>query len=77
VLYEDAGDGYGYRTGDYRLTTYVAKKQGDVVHVDVAATAGQRTHPPRRIAVEVVTDDGVFRATGAESAMQVPLAPTG
>jgi alpha-glucosidase len=34
-LYEDAGDGYGYRTGEYRLTTYEVKRRdtGAVVRV--------------------------------------------
>ena len=29
VLYEDDGDGYGYRTGAYRLTRFAAVRDGD------------------------------------------------
>lgn len=72
-LYEDAGDGYGYRQGDYRLTRYHAQRQGDVVHVNIAGSEGGRRQPARDIVVQVVTDDGVFTGRGAEADVAVPL----
>ena len=73
TLYEDAGDGYGYRSGDYLLTTYVAKLRGNKLRVRVAASEGHRTHAPREIVVQVVTDDGVVTAHGAEDKLVVTL----
>ena len=36
TLYEDAGDGYGYQTGEYALTTFTAKRDGDKVTVSTS-----------------------------------------
>ncbi len=74
-LYEDAGDGYGYRQGDYRLTRYRAQRQGDAVKLSVVGREGSRQLPPREIVVQVVTDDGVYTAQGPEDAVTVPLPP--
>ena len=40
-LYEDAGDGFGYRDGDYLLTTYRASTRDDL------ALAHERRHVAR------------------------------
>jgi alpha-glucosidase len=40
-LYEDAGDGFGYLEGDYRLTTFAATSDQGRVRVDVAAVEGR------------------------------------
>ncbi|HEY0197542.1 MAG TPA: TIM-barrel domain-containing protein [Rhodanobacter sp.] len=73
TLYEDAGDGYGYRQGDYRSTTYVARRRGAKVRVRIAATEGKRAHSPRNIVVQWVTDDGLFTGSGAEDNVVVAL----
>lgn len=65
-LFEDAGDGYGYQAGDYLLTDYQALQEGRTVTVTVSAAQGQRPRPRRAVAVEVVTDAGVARATGVD-----------
>jgi alpha-glucosidase len=73
-LFEDAGDGYGYRVGDYLLTTYRAEKRGNAVVVSVAHTEGRRPRPERVILVQVVTAGGVFQASGRDGgAVVVPL----
>ena len=41
-LYEDAGDGFGYREGDYRLTTYQARKDGEQIELQVVRVEGDR-----------------------------------
>jgi alpha-glucosidase len=64
MLFEDAGDGYGYRTGDYLLTTYSARTDGDRVVISVARSEGHRPRSEHRIAAEVVTDRGVFGGSG-------------
>ncbi|RDD79954.1 DUF5110 domain-containing protein [Dyella tabacisoli] len=72
-LYEDAGEGYGYRQGNYRLTRYRAQQQGDTVRVSIIGSEGKRTHPARDIVVQVITDDGVFSGKGADSRVSVSL----
>ncbi|MDP0499812.1 MAG: glycoside hydrolase family 31 protein [Verrucomicrobiota bacterium JB022] len=66
TLYEDAGDGFGYRNGDFLRTTYRAERRGQEVHVTVAATEGDRARPRRPVVVELVTDHGVTRAEGID-----------
>ncbi|MCC6676214.1 MAG: DUF5110 domain-containing protein [Phycisphaerales bacterium] len=48
TLYEDAGDGYGYKQGDYRLAKYRAEAGGPprVVHIE-----GTRAEPTRGIEI--------------------------
>jgi alpha-glucosidase len=75
TLYEDAGDGYGYRQGDFLRTTYSAKAAADgTVTVQVAKTEGQRARINRPIEVIVLGDGGkVFKATGRDGvAVSVP-----
>jgi alpha-glucosidase len=46
-LYEDAGDGFGYRQGDYRRTTYEARKTEDQIELAVVHVEGcRRTRHP-------------------------------
>ncbi len=74
-LYEDAGDGYGYRQGDYRLTRYRALRQGDTLTVSVENTEGHLAIPRRTIRVQVLTDQGVATGEGAEEHLTLPLPP--
>jgi alpha-glucosidase len=74
VLYEDAGEGYGYQAGDYLLTTYAAEQVGDEVQVRIASEEGDRVRPNRTVEVSVVTDDGTFEGSGSEtSTIIVPI----
>lgn len=66
-LYEDAGDGFGYRKGEYLLTEYAAKREGAKVVVRVASSRGEMKRPERESRVEVVTENGVWRGSGRES----------
>jgi alpha-glucosidase len=65
-LYEDAGDGYGYRNGEYRLTTYRAERQGDTVKVGIAGREGRWPAAARPVVVQLVTDAGVVTARGTD-----------
>ena len=57
-LYEDAGNGFAYRDGDYRLTTYQAKLGGDgKVALSVASVEGKLKKPARRVRVGRVMAD--------------------
>ena len=61
-LYEDDGDGFGYRRGDFLLTTYHAECHNGVVDVVVSATEGGRTRPKRAVLIEVVDEQGQILA---------------
>lgn len=59
-LYEDAGDGFGFQTGDYLLTHYEAEKvssssakDGEVV-IRVASSEGNRARPKRTLHVRLL-----------------------
>ncbi len=67
VLYEDAGDGYGYQHGQYLLTTYSAEKQGNKVIVKIADEEGSMKRPERTTNIEIVTGRRAVRANGAET----------
>ncbi len=57
VLYEDAGDGFGYKKGEYLLTTYIAERVGDEVIVKIKDEEGDMKRPDRVTQVQVVTGD--------------------
>ncbi|MBX3316751.1 MAG: DUF5110 domain-containing protein [Phycisphaeraceae bacterium] len=58
TLYEDAGEGYAYRNGEYLRTTYTATRAGDTVSVEIAGTRGSMARPNRNLVVRVMLDDG-------------------
>jgi alpha-glucosidase len=73
VLYEDAGEGYGYQTGDYLLTTYTAEQVDNTVEVRIASEEGDRERPERTIDIMVVTDSGTFAGSGSETSTVIVL----
>jgi alpha-glucosidase len=52
-LYEDAGDGYGYQSGDFRRTTFRAKTKDGKVVVTSSAEGSRQTECPNYV-VELV-----------------------
>lgn len=62
TMYEDAGDGWGYKNGDYLRTTYSAERKGDEVIVKVAKSEGNMKRPSRDLSVRLVS--GAGEATG-------------
>jgi len=68
TLYEDAGDGWAYQKGEYLLTTYSALRKDGKVVVVVEKSEGAMPRPARKLTVELVTDKGVLKAEGGESA---------
>jgi alpha-glucosidase len=65
-LYEDAGEGFGYRDGDYLLTTYQAVLSGGRVEVSVAREEGDRPRSVRELHVQLLTSTAVLRASGID-----------
>jgi len=66
TLYEDAGDGFGFEKGDYLLTTYTAKRNGDKVQVYVSGGEGKRSRIKRNLNIRVLTADGERTVTGTD-----------
>jgi alpha-glucosidase len=66
TLYEDAGDGYGYLEGQYLLTNYVAKRQGNSVIVKIESQQGKMPRPKRDIIVEIIMEKGAIKTKGDE-----------
>jgi alpha-glucosidase len=66
-LYEDAGDGYGYKKGEFLTTRYVAATQGDSLVIDITGTDGQMPRPARKLIVQILTDTGsIITAEGTD-----------
>jgi alpha-glucosidase len=83
-LFEDTGEGFGYRDGDYLHTTYAAQREGNHVRVWVKRSEGKRGRPLRAAEILVLLDGHVARATGVGGDMisvligppnQSPIAP--
>lgn len=58
-LYEDAGDGFGYREGDYLLTTFHAKRVGEKTTVSIIEKEGQRPWEKRVVRIQPVISSGM------------------
>jgi alpha-glucosidase len=65
-LYEDAGEGFGYRGGDYLKTTYRAVLRDGAVHLEVAKQEGKRPRPRRALQVRLLTDAQPREARGTD-----------
>jgi hypothetical protein len=72
-LYEDDGDGFGYKNGDYLLTHYEAEKvsslsakDGEVV-IRIASVEGHRERPKRTLHVRLLIGQNVQVSENATS----------
>ena len=61
-----AGDGFGFEKGDFLLTTYTAKRNGDKVQVYVSGGEGKRPRIKRNLNIRVLTADGERTVTGTD-----------
>ncbi len=59
-LYEDAGDGYGYRNGEYLLSEYTAATNGDAVEITVKTVEGAMARTQRAVIVKILGEKGVI-----------------
>ncbi len=57
LLYEDAGDGYGYENGEFRLTRFVAELENAEVKVTSEVVGGQWPAAKRQLTVRVLFKD--------------------
>ncbi len=66
MLYEDAEDGFGYQKGEYTLSTYSARTEGDNVIITLSTTEGTMPRRARTISVQVLTDSGTKTGSGED-----------
>jgi len=60
-LYHDAGEGFGYRNGDFRLVTYQADIHEDRIDLRIVEALGARPQTGRPVDVERLDPDGTTR----------------
>lgn len=65
VLYEDAGDGYGYQQGEYLLSGFTAEQQGTVVKVRIKSMEGSLRHADRKYKIILVNKNGTVESDWA------------
>jgi alpha-glucosidase len=56
-LYDDDGDGFGYKSGDYSLIHYIADKSGNDVVVKIHDSKGSRKPAHHDVKVQVIIGD--------------------
>ena len=73
-LYEDAGEGFGYRKGDYRRALYTAARRGKTLRVAFGRAEGRRPAPGRRVTVRAWNGTAWTTAEGIEGrTLEMPL----
>ncbi|MBN2843390.1 MAG: DUF5110 domain-containing protein [Sedimentisphaerales bacterium] len=63
-LYEDAGDGYEYKQGQYLVSDFSAERIGDKVVVKCVSQEGQMAVSSRMVSVVVVDQQGTYFGYG-------------
>ncbi len=58
-LYEDAGDGFGYRSGDFAVSTMSATSDAKTITVSIKQVDGKRESQVKHLRVGIVTDGKV------------------
>lgn len=66
TVYEDEGDGFGHLSGDYRLTTFVARTEGSRVKIEAISRDGKGRRFQRDMRVMIVKDDGFFAGVAVD-----------
>lgn len=60
VLFEDDGDGYGFKNGGYLYTHYAAERESSIVTVRVSTEEGLWKRPKRRVHVKLLLGGGAM-----------------
>lgn len=66
TLYEDAGEGWAYKDGEYLLTEYAARLDGDTVVVEVVGAEGDMRPMDRQLTVNVLLEDRIVTGQGMD-----------
>jgi len=65
TLYEDQGDGFGYKDSDYLYTTYTARQEGSRVVIGIESADGKRPRHIRAAEILILMPNGkTVRGTG-------------
>jgi alpha-glucosidase len=62
ILYEDAGDGFRYKNGEYLVSGFTAKQKGSNVKVEIKSEEGNLKSINRKYKIIVVTDNGTIES---------------
>jgi alpha-glucosidase len=62
TLYEDAGDGFQYRKGEYRNYSFTARQKGNTMNLMIIPKNGKLKNANRKYKVCVVTDKGMYES---------------
>lgn len=74
VLYEDAGDGFGYRDGEYRLVRYTATRIDGGMEIAGAVIEGDWPRAARPVTVRILTGAAEALGEGREpGVIRVPM----
>lgn len=73
TLYEDAGDGYDYKKGDYAVYEFHAQTEGKKVIFNMVQTEGNRKHDGRKVRVGIVADGKVTYSDWADADQAVEM----
>jgi alpha-glucosidase len=74
TLYEDAGEGFSYKKGDYRNYEFTALQKGTTVRVTITPKDGQLQPADRKYKLCVVTDKGTFEGKWTKgTSISIPL----
>jgi alpha-glucosidase (family GH31 glycosyl hydrolase) len=57
-LYEDAGEGWGFREGEFLRTEYTAERDGDRLHIRTRTLEGKMPRPGRTLVARVLLPNG-------------------
>jgi len=63
ILYEDAGDGFQYRKGEYLISAFTAVQTGTTVRVSIKSVEGKLKPTNRNYKVCIVTDRSTVEST--------------
>ena len=74
-LYEDAGDGYEYKHGDYSTYVFRAQEENGLLTVKMTQVAGNRKHDGRKIRLAVVADGKIFYSAWQDAVEQPVMGP--
>ena len=67
TLYEDAGDGFQYKNGEYLISGFTAKQVGSTVKVEITAREGNLKAVNRKYKVIVITNNGTVEGSWTKS----------
>ncbi|MGB4415691.1 MAG: TIM-barrel domain-containing protein [Paludibacter sp.] len=69
TMYEDAGDGFQYKKGEYLISSFSAKQTGETVKVEITSKEGNLKPTNRKYKVSIVKNKGVITGAWTEKSL--------